>query len=305
MKHCLFGAFLCTLPFLTVAQWSEGFEAWNPSGDLVPFDWSYPQGWTTSNPVTEFIDASVEPSTDSYAGSTSALVRSQMIFGTPHAGVLHWGNATFDYVQLMVVPSSQGNLLVGKPAAIRGWYKYQTSGNQCNALIKVQQLRLNNQTGNAQVLYETLHGFAEAEQYTPFEIQLSWNEPFDVMVHRMNITFYSQNDGCPFAVATLHLDELSMDFVSSTEDVDPLSVRFSVLPNPVRAGNDIHIIVDRKDVPLDGTVMLYHSYAGLVRELPFHVSRHGMSMSTSGLPAGIYFLKVSGLHGFQKVIVYD
>lgn len=303
MKHWMFVAFLC-IPFLSIAQWSEGFEVWNASGESVPFDWSSPQGWTTSNPVTEFIDASVEPSTDSYAGATSALVKSQMIFGTPHSGVLHWGTASFDYAQLMLVPSLQGNMLVGKPAAIRGWYKYLTSGDQCNALIKVQQIRFNNATGNATLLHETMHGFAEVEQYTPFEILLSWNEPFDALIHRLNITFYSQNDGCPFADATLHLDGLSMDFVSGTEDVDQLPVSFIVSPNPVRAGNDVHIMLDRKDVSLDGNAMLYHTYGGLVKELPYQLGINGISISTSGLSPGIYFLKVSGLQGFQKVVIY-
>ncbi len=105
-------------------QANGSLETWLPSGRPAPFDWKFPQGWSTNNATTEFSGAGVSQSPDEHSGSWAARLRTLNLFGTITRSQLVLGNCKLDFPNYRILPITGGEPLLMEPKVVSFFINY-------------------------------------------------------------------------------------------------------------------------------------------------------------------------------------
>ena len=214
----------------TFAQTNGDMEDWSPSGSPPPFNWMFPTGWTTTNATSEFIGAGVSRSPDAHSGMYSAQIRTLDIFGTITRSQLALGNVKLDPPMYRLIGYTGGEPLQMIPDHLTFHYLL-TTGN-VNEYAVADILIKRREAGDPYpdtVFFQSVHlppVFGYQEVNVPFPSQ-GINPATDSIV-----IVFSSNDTSEIALNTLHVDDISIDFVSSVVP-GPDSNQSYVYPNPV------------------------------------------------------------------------
>src|SRR5689334_3680916 len=172
------------------AQFTDGFENWYKNATVGPYTWEYPEGWSTSNPVTEFLTFSVTKSEEAYTGVYAVKLQSSNIFGNDRPGVLMLGNAFYRYNTLSM-SAEDGYDLDLIPNKVRGWYKLVSEDPNAHGLLEIKVLRYNENSQADSVLLSHQYELAPADEYTPFEFLISYFISIDPDHDKLSLAFYS------------------------------------------------------------------------------------------------------------------
>ena len=116
------------------------------------------------------------------------------------------------------------------------------------------------------------------------------------------VLVFSSNDTMEFGINVLHVDDVSIQFTSSSEN-EIKNDFVKVYPNPIRAGETLHV-----SLPYDGDieeVQLYNSTGRLVSDTQkFYLVGDGISLQVTHLLPGIYHLFADGKH-LSTLIITD
>lgn len=233
MKKTLLIVSLFALCFTISAQdtiTNRGFERWTPSGKPAPFDWQEPEGWTSSNGLTEFIGAAITKTQYPNTISNQVKIKTLNVFGNAVPGLLINGDFTLKLSDTGTLP-----LLGGVPwsgsfkSKLYGLYNFTVTDTTDSAMAVVMFKHYDNanntpiaDAGGSTVLAPTGPGMF------PFVVdisQITFSTP-DSMV----ITLVSGKEN-NFKLG----GELTVDFVSFDQPVavQPIaSTTIAIYPNP-------------------------------------------------------------------------
>lgn len=125
---------------------NQGLNRWEKSGKQPPFDWSEPQGWTSSNSLTEFISAGVRETTIPQSGSSQAQLRTLNIFGENVPAVLINGNFPISISDTSKFPLLGGEPISSVKTKFYGMYNFETTTAGDSATIVVAFKKFNTNT---------------------------------------------------------------------------------------------------------------------------------------------------------------
>lgn len=290
---------LCFCFFLSpiVGQQNGGFESWSPSGSPPPFDWMYPTGWTTTNATTEFISAGVRRSTDKYGGAFAAQIQTLNIFGTITRSQLAIGNCKLNYPEYKLEGYTGGEPIAMIPQQISFFYKLSVGDPAEYAVADVLIKRASGQAIPDTIFSASVH-LPVASIYTEVHVPIP-DSGIHIETDSIVIVF-SSNDTNEVAANLLTVDDVSIDFTSSTLPVPNEDVSLIVFPNPIHAGQSLTISHPGKGV--QEVLMIDNS--GRVIEGCFDMIQHGDNTILSGIPAipGLYNLIIDGKYGAGVVV---
>ncbi len=122
---------------------NQGFERWEKSGKAAPFDWSEPQGWSSSNPLTEFITAGISQIQIPQSGSQQAQIKSLLIFGQTIPGVLINGDFTLNISDTANFPLVGGEPFTTVKTKLYGMYNFSVTDTADSATVTVAFKKFN------------------------------------------------------------------------------------------------------------------------------------------------------------------
>lgn len=265
---------------------NQNFERWEPSGKQPPFDWEEPQGWTTSNPLTEFISAGVSKTQMPQSGSTQAQIKTLNVFGQPVPGVLINGNFTLKISDTADFPLVGGEPMTTVKSKLYGMYNFTGTDTADSARIIVAFKKFNNSSQKAEAV---AIGAVSLSQTTAglhlFTIDintLNAQQPDSVVVTILSTKNDNIKDG----------GVLTVDFVSFDKPTRlPILINkvntVKVYPSP--ATNTLQLQSPEKNAEYS-----IYDVTGKV-QLTGKTNATTTSINIEGLTTGVYFITVNSL----------
>jgi hypothetical protein len=300
--YCLFLFLLIHVTSLW-SQFADSFETWTQNNTSPPYNWEYPDGWSTSNPITEFCSFSVFKSDTAYTGAYAALLKSAFIFGEYKPGVLLLGNATYIFSTLQM-RAKDGFDLDLIPHRVKGWYRFESEDPDAKGLVEIKVLRKNPATQADSVVLSAFYELNPVDTYTSFDFLISYFIPIDTEHDKLSLAFYSNRPQDITHPASLWIDDVSLDFISSTEVIhQQTGPSISVAPNPVTAGKDVKVTFNQ---PLNTSSEIYISDQSgrLIKRVPVTAFQTESIISTEALSAGVYYAGLKGTGQSATLIIY-
>lgn len=131
---------------------NQGFNRWEKSGKQPPFDWSEPQGWTSSNSLTEFISAGVKETTINQSGSAQAELRTLNVFGQDIPAILINGDFPISISDTANFPLVGGEPMTSVKNMLYGMYNFSSSTGGDSASVVVAFKKFNSSTQQAELV---------------------------------------------------------------------------------------------------------------------------------------------------------
>ena len=296
--HCFQILFLLAFAALNnplTGQQNGSFENWSPSGSPPPFDWKFPTGWTTTNASTEFTSAGVVRSTDAYAGTYAAQIRTVNVFGAITRGQLALGNVKIDYPRYRLIGYTGGEALTMIPNQVSFFYKLTAGDSNEYAVAAILIKR--RESGDPfpdTVYYESVY-LAPASSYTEVNVSIP-TEDINTETDSIVILF-SSNDTNEIAMNMLYVDELSIDFVSAISPVENSGNLYKAYPNPVRLTEILNV---------SGPEFQKISITDLTGNVVFINTKSfdgRIDLRETGLFPGVYFINIDGAHLLRLMVV--
>jgi hypothetical protein len=261
------------------------FDSGNQIENHLFNNWEYvgfenPEGWTSLNAFNSIFkrDLFVERTDDAYSGeyAVSVSTRYEQFFEDEITGymLLTTANEDADYQAIDVWPNS-----------ISGFYKYESEMPD-TALIYLEFIGTNPQTGNEEVLGPFILLLNEQDDYTEFTMLLDIPYRPDSVAMAVVADYGQVYGGSVDLGRKLTLDALSMDIVLNTSLNHQFDIQ--VYPNPtldrvIISGLDGENVADKIEI-LDG-------FGRLVG----HQVNHGVKeveVDLRAYPEGIYLIGV-------------
>lgn len=296
----------CTLYFFCLAfslemysQTNGGFESWLPSGSPPPFDWMYPEGWTTNNATTEFTSAGVSRNTDAHSGTYAARLRTVNVFGELRSAQLVLGNCEISYPTYSVIVNTGGEDLPELPQSLSFYYKLDTGDPGESAMLETLIKRPAGGDEPDTVFWQTT-SLPATDTYTKMEIQIP---DVDIQIDTDSIVLsFTSNISSPLAQNTLWVDDVVIDFTSALKPVLSVAENVLLFPNPVSRGDVLHLAWENKDytsIEILNINGINHSHDCVTQIL-----QHGADISTDPLAPGMYCVK-SGSVLLGRFVIID
>jgi hypothetical protein len=276
-------------------QQNGGFENWSPSGSPPPFDWKFPTGWTTTNATAEFNGAGVTRSTDAYAGTYAAQLRTLNIFGTITRSQLALGNAKLDFPTYSLIGYTGGEPLTMIPQEVSFFYKLTTGDTAENAVVDILIKRREPGDHYPDTVYYESRYLEATSSYTEVNIPIP-SENINTETDSIVIVF-SSNDTNETALNLLYVDEVSIDFVSAVDHTSGQQDIFKLYPNPVYVNQSISVsgspVKTITITDLKGNVVFANnkSFEGKI------------DLQGNGISAGMYLIHLNGANTIPIVIL--
>ena len=219
---------------------NPNFEAWTPSGNEPPFDWSEPTNWKSNNATVEFIGAAITPTDDAYEGEFAVSLTTTILFEEVVPGMLVNGNPSVDFPSYSVNVETGGTPLSdltdetnSLPQFFSGYYKFSTTSLFDSAFVEVLLTKLNSETNQIDTTSYGHSLLAPADEYIEISIPINdlntGIEPDNIIV-----AFYSTNPNNPQPSGHLIVDQLNFTFLpSDIVETSGLQDEITVFPNPV------------------------------------------------------------------------
>ncbi|GAB4323860.1 MAG: hypothetical protein Kow00127_16540 [Bacteroidales bacterium] len=259
---------------------NSGFEDWDDFGAEEPDE------WLTSNvfnvPAGE---PGITKSNNAHSGSWSAQLTT----------TYYLGNDTVTYMTNADYLTEEGNPVGGMalqefPEKVTGYYKYSPSGSD-TAIAGLWLFHNDSVSGSTQTLEETIIPLLAANEWTAFEIPVSYYaspvpDTLAIAFSPSNLTDNSQG----VYGSTLWIDDLEITyqpFITGIQDVP--GTRVSSFPNPAHSSFNIEInrLIDQ---PV--RLILTDINGKVVLERIFSSGKPLQQISAESLKPGIYFYKV-------------
>ncbi len=179
-----------------------------PNGNLEVWVGNKPQGWNTSNDLTNipFVGfQSVFRSTDSFQGQFAARLVTGTLLGNIIPGYITLGVLNVNIQNPTQSGITGGHAFASRPLLLRGHYKYNTSGND-TGLGAVILRKYNPQTGVRDTIAAGGWIFSPQQQYVQFSMPILYlsNQTPDTL----NTLFLSSNFETITTGSTLFIDSL-------------------------------------------------------------------------------------------------
>lgn len=222
--------FSCFIGFSQAEIPNAQFEEWIDNGGNPPFQYDEPEGWTTTNSMTEFISAAVKPtSTPGAANSYSLRLYSLNLFGGAWYSSIRNGTATKNMNTNApdFTPLSGGNAITGQtPIALTGEYIFdKTEIDQGFGVFLLKGFNPATQQSDT-VIWGSIN-FTPTSHFSPFEIVLDHAVNTNLSPDSFIIQFYSSHPNNPVAQANFSEPGLIIDnleIVSDTSAQQPSSI---------------------------------------------------------------------------------
>jgi hypothetical protein len=260
------------------------FERWVSSGKPAPFDWEEPQGWTSSNELTEAIGAGVTQTQTQGSGSLQAKLKTIDVFGNAVPAILINGHFNFELDDTAKIP-----MIGGEPATVvkpylYGMYNYTVTDTTDSAMVIVRYKKFNNSTqqteaiaGGVKILPATGIGLV------PFKVDIQTiasGIPDSVVV-----TIISGKNGNFKQGGELIVDYVTFENPNTATPIIPEKInKVIVYPNP--ATNNITLLTNDvlgyEIIDIAGKTILKGS-----------TPNTETSMDVSLLANGVYFIKLN------------
>ncbi len=278
---------LITAPQLHLnAQQNGSFESWSPSGKKPPFNWIYPTGWTTNNATTEFITSGVNRNTYHYSGEFAAQIKTLNIFGTLTRSQLSLGDCQLDPPNYQVKAYTGGEPLMMVPDEVSFYYQL-TTGNPDEYAVAEVLIKRGSGSSIPDTVYHGSLMLPAVDIYT--EAKLSIPESGIHTATDSIVILFSSNDTNEIAVNILYVDDVSINYATSTSFFPGPNPLITLYPNPVPYGEAITISHPGMDMK---TVKIYDACGRQVE--PCLTSKNNedqIIVDTRQLQPGLYFVR--------------
>ena len=207
------------------------FETWVPSGKMPPFDWEEPDGWKSTNAVTEFTAAGITKTTDAKSGVLAVKIRTANVFGNDAPGILVNGDPVLDFNNFTLNAETGGTPVSLKPDILNGYYKYSSTSQGDSAYVMILLKKWNTVTNESDLVGMGNKVLGPDTAFTAFQVDVTDLSP-GMMPDTVITAFYSSRPASPMAGGELIIDNIALAALTGIED-DVLDAPFSVYPNPV------------------------------------------------------------------------
>ena len=241
MKQLFIFLFIIQLAFITnvKGQLFENFERWRSSGE-APFNYEQIPSWVSSNSYTEYAGLTALKSTDSYEGDYALELKGKKIFDKWVPGRAGFGSTEIDYLNETI---NRKISLIKKfdeePIKLYGFYKYLSQDPMNKGLINVAFLR--EMSDSIIVNSDQSLLLDHTNEYTYFEIPISFYSTFDIDLDRPFILFSSNENQSSSSEARLFLDDLNIEFKTSSTTSFQNIFSWQIYPNLLERGDVLNI----------------------------------------------------------------
>lgn len=262
---------------------NQGLNRWEKSGKQPPFDWSEPQGWTSSNSLTEFISAGVREVTIPQSGSPQAQLKTINVFGQDVPAILINGDFPLSIADTAKFPLLGGTPMTTVKTSFYGMYNFTSSTVDDSATIVVAFKKFNTTTQETELvaigdilLPTTTSGL---HPFTLTITPVTTETPDSVVVTILSSKVDDFKSG-----GTLTVDYVGFDKPSNLKDIRVIKTK--VYPTP--ANNNITIEAD-----LNGFSYTIYDITG---KKQFNGTTDDVyaTIDISNFKEGLYFINIDG-----------
>lgn len=216
----------------TFGQANFDFEIWKTPEREIPFDWSEPENWTSSNRLMEFINAGITQTSDAHEGNAAVLISSMQIFGINTASSLVLGRCVIDFPNKSILLDKAGLPLDQKLASVSAWYKYENTQNIGAGQMEIYITRWEpNDITRTILVYQTVD-LPISSEYKQINVSVDVAD-FSIQSDTVIMVFHSDRDAdLSLGTGKLTVDDVKLSYVSNTVQSDP-SFHIKIHPNPV------------------------------------------------------------------------
>jgi hypothetical protein len=292
---CIFASFN-----FVFSQVNFDFEIWKAPERAIPFDWSEPENWTSTNRLTEFINPGITQTSDAHEGNAAVLISSMQIFGINTASSLVLGRGVIDFPNKSILLDKAGLPLEQKLASVSAWYKYENTQNIGAGQMEIYITRWEpNDITRTILVYQTVD-LPISSEYKQINVSVDVAD-FSIQSDTVIMVFHSDRDAdLSLGTGKLTVDDVKLSYVSNTVQIDP-SHPMVIHPNPVSNKSSISF---NTDMPTSAIINLYNLHGRVVvRE---KTETNSIQLSPSISP-GLYFMEIWTDHGrvISKVVITE
>jgi len=291
---CFFASFT-----FTFGQANFDFEIWKSPEREIPFDWSEPENWTSSNRLTEFINPGVTQTSDAHEGNAAVLISSMQIFGINTASSLVLGKGVIDFPNKSILLDKAGLPSDQKLASVSAWYKYENTQNIGAGQMEIYITRWEpNDTARTIIVYQTVD-LPISSAYKQINVSVDVAD-FSIQSDTVIMVFHSDRDAdLSLGTGKLTVDDVKLSYVSNTVQIDP-SFQIKIHPNPV---SNKGLITFSHNVSTS-QIKLYDLHGKVV--LHENTMTNTIQLNPSISP-GFYFLEIWTEHGrlISKLVISE
>lgn len=278
MKKLILATLLATFAGLVHAQIpNAGFENWET---LLGTTTKTPSGFISSNySVYDGGEASVLQTTG-VSGKGASLVTQMMIDADNGDTTYEGGFLMSGDLDIWSGSLNEKFPLSGKPLFLKGHYAYQPAGDDEFAITLVLY-KEGVMVGTAE-----FSGTTVTSGYQPFSIEVDYLQ--SIVPDSASLTIISSVNATQ-AGTILNVDEFSLDYGTPNSVAIPESSILSTYPNP--ANSQVNIVLP--EWLKEGAFTLMNTQGQVVKSGRLYQGTGTMSLETSDLPAGVYFVQIN------------
>lgn len=287
MKKTLTFLLTALLAFSANAQTipNGDMENWTWSGKQAPFDWDQPTSWSTSNPMTEFVGASVKRYSPAHSGDSAAQLRTLGIFGEIAPAFMVNGSVELNFSTFTADFGKSGTPVSTAYHYLHGFYKFSSTSNDDSAFVTVAYKKWNSMNNKTDTVETAVLLLPQVNSYTEFQVDISsvGTKAVDSIV----VIFVSTNPTNLKDGGELIVDDLSLDMINSVNNIQA-KPQFSMYPNPAKS--EVSISITDNDylksiniVDITGKTVLTRTYNNALEA----------KLEIDELLTGVYFVQVT------------
>lgn len=262
---------------------NQGLNRWEKSGKQPPFDWSEPQGWTSSNALTEFISAGVSEVTLPQSGSSQAQLKTINVFGQDVPAVLINGDFPISISDTARFPLLGGEPMTTVKTKFYGMYNFTSSTVDDSATVVVAFKKFNTTTQKPDLIaIGDIYLPTTTSGLHPFSFNIDavkFDTPDSVVVTILSSKVDNFKSG-----GTLTIDYTGFDKPSNLKEIMPTQTK--VYPSP--ANNTITL-----QTSLNGFSYSIYDVTGKT-QLSGTTNQYNTTIDIRDFKGGLYFVHING-----------
>ncbi|MEZ4911783.1 MAG: T9SS type A sorting domain-containing protein [Saprospiraceae bacterium] len=212
------------------AQLEYSFENWSRENRPLPFLYETPDGWTTTNALTEFIRPGVLQTNDAHSGSKAVLIQSLDVFGSNVTSSITLGKAAVNFINRMIDYNGDGLKFDKQSVQLSFWYKYSSNFSNRYGLIKLYHYRyINNVRKLENLITDTLR---HSNSYTYVKIKY---DASSISSNDTLVVVFKSDDGQAenLNLGQLWVDDVVLEFLNNNLDIELSNNKIKIYPNPI------------------------------------------------------------------------
>jgi len=283
------------------AQVNGGFEQWNSFFPI--FSFQEPNGYVSTNFAFIITQSSARQnvfrSTTRNSGSFAARLESYALNPTDTVGVP--GAMFTGSVNILTQEIKTGFAFTGRPAELRGFYKYSLTNAPDSGLISIIFTKFNTALGRSIPVGGGVKSFSVASAFTAFSIPISFTSQdspdSSIIVVSTTSAFTNLLDTASLFSAPLgvemSVDDLGFFGTSGFQRIDDLLSNSKLYPNPV-FNNQFSISYELKKSAFVN-LLIYNDLGQLIQQKEVKNTAGNQVMNTELIDtkSGLYFYQLN------------